>query len=168
MPADPTPLIPTPTPRGGLTIPSIPELSTDAHPDSPKAPSPAWRGVLIKVPETAVLSDPRKPPMLRAFYRIPRNQWPKGKAFELIVMDSAGQGERRHALGAKEATPMIPPPVTPERAIDPKIAERIVIEGYLNINLPATISPPLVPGAYVMRLELGGLRSTDARIRLSL
>jgi hypothetical protein len=86
MPADPIPTPQVPGFRGAPVTPGVPALTTDAHPESPKAPTPAWRGLLIKVPESGSLMDLRKPPVVRVFYRVPRSQWPKDKVFELVLM----------------------------------------------------------------------------------
>ncbi len=164
MPADPIPTPQVPGFRGAPVTPGVPALTTDAHPESPKAPTPAWRGLLIKVPESGSLMDLRKPPVVRVFYRVPRSQWPKDKVFELVLIEAAGRKETRHGLGMKESSPMIQPPDLPKRPVDPRVAERLVIEGYLNINLVLTVRPPLRPGTYDVRLELGALRTIDGRI----
>lgn len=120
------------------------------------------------MPETVSLATvPRTPPLVRAFYRIPRQQWPKGKGFELVVIDRATKQERRCPIGEKDASPTVPPPPVERRPIDPRVAERLVIEGYLNISVFATVVPPLAPGNYIVRLELGPHRSTDMTFRLT-
>jgi hypothetical protein len=166
MPADLPP--PTPKPRGAIVQRAFPALTTDAHPESPKAPSPAWRGVLAKAPERIqfLVSPGKPPPLFRVFYRVPRMQWPKDRGFELVLAAGEGRKEQRYAPGVRDASPVEPPPELPERKIDPKVLERLVVEGYLNINLVATVVPPLAPGTYVFRAELGALRSPDVRIQV--
>jgi hypothetical protein len=163
-PPQPTP----PKPRGAIVQHAFPELTTEAHPESPKAPSPAWRGVLAKAPERIqlIVAPGRPPAVFRVFYRIPRVQWPKGRGFELVIAAAEGRKEERYALGSRDASPVLPPPAASERKIDPRVLERLVVEGYLNINLVATLVPPLAPGTYVFRAELGALRSPDVRIQV--
>jgi hypothetical protein len=124
--------------------------------------------MLAKVPETASLAAlARNPPLVRVFYRIPRQQWPKGHGFMLVVIDRAAKQEKRFPIGEKDASPIAPEPKVEHRPVDPRVAERLVIEGYLNIHVFATVLPPLTPGTYALRVELGPHRSTDMPFRLT-
>lgn len=164
-PADLPP--PTPDPRGAIVRNAVPALTTGEHPESPKAPSAGWRGILLKSAD-AMRANPAGPPVIaRVFHRIPRPQWPADKKFELVVIESGSRKEHRFPIGVSDASPdEPPPPPPPEKKIDPKVAERLVVEGYLNINLTATIVPPLPPGNYALRIELGPLKSNEAALRI--
>lgn len=162
---------PTPASSGSPSAPAgpaLPLLSTEATPDSPKAPSAAWRGVLAKVPETAsLLAAARTPPCLRVFYRIPRPQWPKGQGFVLVLLDPTTKQERRFPIGVQESSPAAPEPKVDLPPVDPRVAERLVHEGYLNIHVLGTIAPPPVAGSYLLRVDLGPIRSPELPFRLT-
>lgn len=140
-------------------------FSTDQHADSPKPPSPAWTGILITGPANVVVGTLVPTVIVRGTYRIKGLDYPAKARWKLVVVEPGKPKPVAVELGQKDPSPVAPDPAG-EQPLDDKTKAKMTYVGYFNADLfPSTGIVPK-PGNYVVRAELGSLRSNEIAIKV--
>lgn len=161
---DPMDAVPPP-PQPPAYVSSVQLFSTEAHADSPKPPSRTWTGILIAAPASVVLG-PRPPVVIvRGTYRIKAADYPEKAKWKLVVIDPATNKPVVAEMGQRDPSPVEPDPEA-DRPLDEKTKAKITYVGHLNADLFATVGLLPKPGTYVVRMELGPLKSNEVAVKL--
>lgn len=103
--------------------------------------------------------------MVRGTYRIKGKDHPDGARWKLVVTDAASGKAVSSFLGEDDPNPVQPEP-DKLRPLDEKRKALVTYVGHLNTELFGTLKTKLKPGNYVLRFELGPLRSNEVGMKL--
>jgi hypothetical protein len=143
-----------------------PFFNTLEGPDSPKPPSPGWRGLLIAGPSRAVLSLKQPMLLLRGTYRIQGDAYPKDDRLRLVAIDVRTRQEYSQTAGQRDASPDEPPP--PAVPPDPAVTRRMVFSGHFNADLMGTLHLPWAPATYRVLARMGDLQSNELTVQVDI
>jgi hypothetical protein len=140
-------------------------FTTAEHAESPKPPSPHWTGILIAAPAQIVLGA--KPPVVfvRGTYRIKGVDYPEKAPWKLVVIDPATRRPVVAELGQRDPSPVEPDPEA-DQPVDEQTKARMTYVGHVNAELFLTAGLTPKPGNYVVRLELGPLKSNEVAVKV--
>lgn len=157
--------VPPPPPVPPAHIAPSQIFTTDEHSESPKPPTPHWTGILVAAPANVVLGA--KPPIVfvRGTYRIKGTDFPEKARWKLVVIDPTTNKPVSAELGQRDPSPVEPDPLG-DQPLDEKTKAKITYVGHLNAELFLTSGLPPKPGNYVVRLELGPLKSNEVGVKV--
>ncbi len=146
-------------------VPPAQLFSTEERADSPRPPSPEWTGILIAAASSVVLD--LKPPVVivRGTYRIQGANYPDKARWKLVVIDPATDKPVVREMGQRDPSPTVPDPEA-GRPLDAETKARITYVGHVNADLFATVGLVPRPGTYVVRFELGSLKSNEIAVKV--
>lgn len=141
-----------------------PYYNADQNPQSPKPPSPQWRGVMIEAPGEVILSLRQPMLLLHGTYRIQGSNYPAKDNLRIIAVDAATKREYTGIAGQRDSSPDAPPP--PSEPPNPETVKRMVFSGFFNTDLVGTLRLPLASANYRVRVEFGNIPSNEINIRV--
>ncbi len=160
-------MFPPDDPVGGLAnVSAGPYYNADEHPQSPKPPTPQWRGVMIAAPGQVVLMLRQPMLLLHGTYRIQGTNYPAKDRLKLIAVDVNTKREYVGVAGQRDPNPDVPPP--PAEPPDPQVLKRMVFSGFFNTDLIATLKLPRAAAVYRVRAEFGSIPSNEITIQVTL
>lgn len=152
-----------PDPRSAASAALL--FNTERHAESPKPPSPTWTGILIHAPESVVLGARPPVAVLRATYRIRGTDYPDKARWRVVATDPATRQSVAAEPGQRDPSPVAPDPEG-DQPLDAETKARIFYNGHVNLEIFLTLNLPLRAANWVLRLDLGPLRSNEVGFRV--
>jgi hypothetical protein len=146
-------------------ISPVSAFSTDQHAESPKPPTPTWTGILIVAPSSVTLGTTPPTVMVRGTYRIKGTDYPTKARWKLVVTDPVTNKPVSAEMGQRDPSPVAPDPLA-DQPIDDKTKAKMTYVGHFNAELFLTTGMVPKPGNYIVRAELGPLRSNEIAIKV--
>lgn len=143
----------------------MPFFSTDELPESPKPPSPAWRGVLIQAQTTHQLSRDKFEVPVYGLYKLDGSTYPLGEDdLRIYAVDMATKLATESGLGERDESPDMPQEgATPLKRED--IAD-MLFTGHFNCDVAGTLALPPKSAKYRVWASLGKIRSNEILIEI--
>jgi len=145
-----------------------PYYDAQEHPDSPQAPNPQWRGVLISAPERSVLTLRQPMVILRGTFAIQGNQMTESSRLVLKAVDLRTKQEYSGVAGQQDPSPVVPDPNAdePEDPEDIELARQMIYTGFFNTDIIGMLGLPRSPGAYRVWAEYGTVKSNEINLQI--
>lgn len=103
--------------------------------------------------------------LVHGTYRIQASDFPPDARLRLVALDQRTKQEYAGGVGQRDASPDVPPPKTSEPPAE--TLQRMVITGYFNTDLVATVKLPWASAIYRIHAELAGNLSNEITIQVT-
>jgi hypothetical protein len=147
--------------------------SYEESPCSPPAPGPVWRGVAIRMPQTAIFGTEAVADRAAAalpvcgYYLLDIADIPEDAALTLVARDISTGRIFSGPLIEHDPSPEAPPPAAAEaEPVDPAALKGLATGSYFNVNAFQFIALPVAAATYDVYVEYGRDRSNTVRVTL--